>query len=552
MSRIESFFSSIKQAGAIAQKQALLKKKEMFELKDVYQQIGKYAFSHNIGREQLPDCYNPIEELDAQVQEAGRRESLDDTATIADKARHTAGRTKDRLTIEALLIKRKALLAALGGIIACYEVEDETIVRLQKQERQIQLEINELKNSIERLQSETSFLVRKPYLTGVLAVVGIFLVIGMVSGLSNGCGGAADRSEIQAMEKENLATQKKIAQEELAAEKARKLEEAKEAAEQKKQELKEKQEQLAEQQRQEAEAREQAEEKKKQEEEKKQKALEKQQALLAEQQRREAEAKAREEEKKKAEEARKIEQRQKAVQEQKDRQAMAEAGFSAINLEPKLYMSKFLESSGAKLELTGKNWNKIKELHGKRDWLSLINLLTDTPLENNPPASPRRKFHGGEIPPPNENPNEYPPSYLIERAIKTLNSEYELYVTCRTTLKHDNYENRFCMVTVEKDGTVGVFDNWVLHPDGGRYTRKCSIQDLNGIGCVFYGDVSDFRQKTALGAIENTLGDGLKALKEKHSMGEIDDDALKARKEELIKRACNQLINMAKTQSRKP
>lgn len=549
MSKIESFFSSLKQAGEIAQKQALLKKKEMLELKDVYQQIGKYAFSHNIGREQLPDCYNPIDELDAQVQEAGRRESLDDTATIADKARHTAGRTKDRLTIEALLIKRKGLLAALGGIIACYEVEDETIVKLQKQARQIQLEINELKNSIERLQSETSFLARKPYLTGALALVGIFLVIGMVSGLSNGCGDAADRSEIQALEKENLATQKKIAQEELAAEKARKLEEEKDAAEQKKQELKEKQEQLAERQRQEAEARASEEEKKKREEDRKRKELEKQQALLAEQQRRDAEAKAREEAKKKAEDDRKIERQQKAAQEQKDRQAMAEAGFSAINLYPKVYMSKYLEMSGAKIEFTGKNWNKIKELHGKRDWLGLINLLTDTPLENNPPASPRRKPHGsGQLPPPNDNPNEYPPSYLIERAIKALNSEYELYVICRTTLKQDDYENKFTLITIDTDGRITPHAKWELHPDGGRYVVRSSLKNLSELAYVFYGDMTN----TAFGTITDSLNDGLNALKEKHSMGEIDDDTLKARKEELFKRVRSQLINMAKTQSRKP
>ena len=550
MSKIKSFLASIKQSAAIAQKQALLKKKELYELKDVYQQIGKYAFDHNLGREQLPDSFIPLDELDVQLQEAGRRESLDNTATLADKAKHTAGRAKDRLTIEALLIKRKSLLAGLGSIIACYEVEDETIVKLQKQAQQIQLEINDLKNSIDRLQSEASFFVRKPYLSGALAVVGIFIVLGMIGGLSDGCGDTADRREIQAMEKENLATQKKIAQEELEAEKNRKLEEAQEVAERKQEEQK----RLLEQTRREAETKTREEEKKKVAADKEQKKQEEQQELQRKQEQQEAAAKTRDEEEKKVAEARKQEEQQKHLQEQKDRQAMAEAGFSAINLEPKLYMSKFLESSGAKLELTGKNWNKIKELHGKRDWLSLINLLTDTPQKNNPPASPRRKYHGGSQPPPNENPNEYPPSYLIERAINAL-TEYDLYVICRTALKH-NYENGFCLITVKKDGTVRASDDWELHPDGGRYMVNCSINSLNGVGCVFFGDPHNRLDKTGLkdigDTISATLSAGQNALEQKRSLGEIDDATCQAKKDELIRRACNQLINVAKAQNRKP
>ena len=140
-----TFIGAIKGSAESAKKQALIKQRELVDLRSVHAKLGEYAFDHGIGREQLPAQFQEIASFDAEIESKRNHTPLSATATIIDRARHGANIVKDRVVIEAILLRRKNVAIDLGRSLCAYEVDDQTITDLQKDAQRIEEEITALK-----------------------------------------------------------------------------------------------------------------------------------------------------------------------------------------------------------------------------------------------------------------------------------------------------------------------------------------------------------------------------------------------------------------------
>lgn len=174
----KSFMGSLKVSAEIAKKQSIIKKREITDLKAVYAKIGDYAFQNQINRDQLTEQFAAIELLDTEVEKKRTHEAVADTATLADKAKHTATVTKDRAAVEALLLRRKSLVTELGRILCGYEVEDKTVQGLQQDAQNIGTEIEKLKADVLELKRGVSGIAKRPFLAVAIAVIAFCVVIG--------------------------------------------------------------------------------------------------------------------------------------------------------------------------------------------------------------------------------------------------------------------------------------------------------------------------------------------------------------------------------------
>lgn len=136
---------TIKSSAELAKKQALIKQRELVDLRSIHTKLGEYAFTHGIGREQLPAQFQQIASFDTEIESKRIHPPLSATATIIDKARHGANIVKNRVMIEAILLRRKNVAIDLGRSLCAYDVDDQTITDLQKDAQRIEEEITALK-----------------------------------------------------------------------------------------------------------------------------------------------------------------------------------------------------------------------------------------------------------------------------------------------------------------------------------------------------------------------------------------------------------------------
>lgn len=503
----KTFIGTVKVSATIAQKQAAIKKLEMSDLRAIHGKLGEFAYTNEIGKDQLAAEFAAIATLDADVETKRNHAPLPDTATVADKAKHTAVLAKDRATVEALLLSRKGLVADLGRALCAYEVDDPTVTSLQQDARKLEEQIAAIRAEVSSLEQQVSGIAKKPFLAGSIAVVGIVLVLGAFAGLRTSCSqsGQIKRAtreahhaaanigkEVAAMQKEMLDLDMQMKKEQLEEAEKRKLQEAKSELERKQREL--------ELQR-----------------EREQRDAER----LASELRRKQEAEERELQKKMEASERQETDRQRQIREQADRKELANKRFSDISLSPTFYPSKTVAASGAKMEVRGKNWDEIKKLHEAGDWIALINLLL------------RQSY------------KEFPEASQIDRAVRDL-ERYDLFILCRTPLrKADNKQLWLLTLPVREYNVVAQSYNWTAHPDGIGFTHKWSPSDGGGI--VLYGD--GWRQfRDAVNRFNEAFRRSKEALDQKLKLGEISQATHADRLRELIDRTHTEAVTWARQQ----
>ena len=141
-------------------------------------------------------------------------------------------------------------------------------------------------------------------------------------------------------------------------------------------------------------------------------------------------------------------------------EGVAEKVFSSVNLNPNIQLSSFLAKRGAKIEIRGKNWDKIKKLHQEENWLELINLVTGEEYKN------------------------YPSERSIEIAAQKLRN-YPLYLLCYTDLRTEMiYEQ---MIASDFYKSLGRYDQIDLKDWAeGQALRLYSFPSLTDIDEVDY------------------------------------------------------------------
>lgn len=153
-------------------------------------------------------------------------------------------------------------------------------------------------------------------------------------------------------------------------------------------------------------------------------------------------------------------------------EGVAEKFFSSINLNPNIHLSSFLTKSGAKVEIRGKNWDKIKILHQENNWLELINLITGEEYKN------------------------YPSEKIIKDAAKKLR-DYRVYLLCLTDLRPGKIYEQVIASDFYKslrDYDKWELEDWAKHQALHLYIFP-SITDIND---VYRGNVHEiFSQRSA-------------------------------------------------------
>ena len=551
--RMKAFWGSVKQSARIAQKQALIKKKQLTDLKSIYTQIGEYVYTNQIGSEQMADRFAAIATLDASVQQKRQHQELGASATVADKAKHAATITKDRAAVEVLLLRRKGLLADLGEALCAYDVEDETFANLKNQAQGVEAEISQLQQEALSLEQEATGLAKKPALMGGIALLGILVLAGAIAGIRSGCArsGKAGSEQFTAGISNELADMKrdrdaaelqasKDQLEELQRQQRRETEaqqEAKRLEVENQQELAvQEQKKLAKEARDEQVRKTEALKKEQQEEQRRIASVEERQDREAEQLRREADGEARRlteeaevQKRQSAEQEAKAKKELRLAKEKADRAAYAKQVFSAINIKPRIYLSRTVQNSGAKIEVRGKDWSTIAKLHQDGNWLVLINHLL------------------------NQSYADCPDKGEVDEAAYRLNT-YGLYIVCRTTLRNDPQGMRLYMLHFAADSgpdagsseTVFASDDWTTHPDGNGYMTGWNPKELEGV--ILHGQwvgpafEQDTRNINAKWLSEK------RALQARRDLGEITEAVYNSQVVELAQRTRKATIEWARQQ----
>ncbi len=152
------FCASLKKSSQAVKLQAQVQSKEHIELKRLYTKLGEYAFSQNIGRDKLTDIYAAIDKLDSEIEQKRSHESLSESASLGEKAKHAAVLAKDRTAVEMLLMRRKGLIADLGRNLNDCEVSEDTVAKLQKDIQRVAGEIADLRRQLKEYGDETKAL----------------------------------------------------------------------------------------------------------------------------------------------------------------------------------------------------------------------------------------------------------------------------------------------------------------------------------------------------------------------------------------------------------
>jgi hypothetical protein len=492
----KSFFDSVRLSALIAKKQAVLKKMEASDLREAFFKIGNAVLNRGTDLDQLSEHHKAIIDLDAEIEKKKTHVTLSETATIYDKAKHVTVCAKNRSVLEALLLRRKRLIADFGRDICNYEVDDKEITTLQDEVKRLEKSIQDGRAEVDALKQQVSGLAKKPFLAlGIVGIV-LILVIGAVAGLSSSFSesGQIKRATREAerdsadMQRQMLEIEVQIRNEQLAEEERRRNERAQRELEGRQRELV-RQQQQAERDR-----------------------LRETELERAAQQRRETQL---------AAEERRLADEQKRVQEQQDRAILAETRFKEITLKPNFYPSNSLLKYGATVEIRGQGWEEIKHLHESGNWLGLISFLL------------------------NQNHVDYPDARQIERAVDNLKRK-ELFILCRTTAQNTG-ESRIVLLTllVSSRSAVSSSTSWQPHPDGIGYTHSWSLAHSGGI--ILYGhywnEISPHVRR-----LNEAFSGRVSTLNNQRRLGEITEETHRERLSETIMRSHAEAIAWAREQ----
>ena len=190
------------------------------------------------------------------------------------------------------------------------------------------------------------------------------------------------------------------------------------------------------------------------------------------------------------------------------RQAEAEAIFDGINMDPAsdAALSASLREVGSSVELRGREYKQLLELHAAKNWLELTNAI-------------RGSYHRQL---PDVRVMQYAANDLLAKDfILLLKTNYDAGRADRPQLSVLSFpswpESAESYRTRKSVASLG--SNWARHPDGIGYYHDWSPGD-GGILIVnrYYYDISDFIQ-----SVEDTINERRREIYAKRELGEYDD-----------------------------
>jgi hypothetical protein len=501
----------MKNAALLAKKHAQLKTLT-WDLNRADEATGVTAHAALIGKQEFTDIYDRISAIDDEVATKRKREPTPPSESITDKTKRIAYEGKKKLTIEALLSRRKMCLRELGerlrdaqGALDAQELHEQL-----KEARNAESKVTSMKREIATLSQSSPRIMKKVFVFGVVVTAALLLY--WTYGYFVGTRHSNDQS--------SLATELKAESSRIKTEMA---------------ELKRKRELEAE----EREARRELETQKSALEREKQKAeadkeLEKWQAEAdkeLEKRRAEADKKVKEVEIARLENEKRQHKESEArlASAQLERQILADALFEPIVLNPAniIQLSRSLnEKHKASVELRGPKYRDIVDLHKNRDWLGLINLLTEQSF------------------------NELPDATKIESAADGLkNYEFTLLVKSTSTLMSRQHNGpTLHLVTIPFDfprsfeGRIGESSSWQRHPNGIGYLHTWKASD--GYPIVVLAPAEIVRRKVH--QLNQEVQKKVAELRTQLKLGEIDQTVFQKELSDIIPRVCRDSVTWAK------
>ena len=495
MSRL---FSNAKIAVTIAAKNVSLKNMKLSTLPKALQKLGQAAYNRNIGETVCPDLYRVIKEISERI-EARQAPATSEgkiQTKLVDGARTKIANEKDVLNRNRKFAELGQTISELPDIDPDNLLADElrNLRHIQKEYEMLQEEIGVLSK-----QGQASF--RKK----VVAVVVILLVI--VSG-SFAWRILAPNNNAESRYYETLIDKEDKYQNEL--EKAKEESRIKQAEMEAKQKEREKERLLLEEKR-----------KLTQEENNLQRKLEAEERER-EREQRALEASERSQQKKLEEEIRlkeaQLQQIERDRQAQEDRKRYAEKLFSSISLDPNnsYLFSNTMKERGIILELRGKGYDELSQAHAKKDWLTMLEILSKESYTEYPVSS--------DIDSAFSNLGRSGLQMLLRGNFAGLSSstanstvhvvDFWNFESISTTFEFEAGNRSYSRITGFSQATVL---NWTPHPDGIGYYRDWS--PFQGKRYFIYGNKNAIQNESK--KWNTTLNNAAKEYREKIKLGEM-------------------------------
>lgn len=489
-----TFAEKVQTSAKLAAAQARLEKLNRIDLTAALTKLGESAYEARFDQAGLNERYEAINELRRNVELLRAAPEIDESASMAEKAKHQAQKGKRGLEVEGLLHNQKSAFREIGEVVASLEDVPNELQQPLAAVQTKRKEIAVVTDEIESLRSKVSGIFAKP--GRVLAVAGV-VVLGFLA-----WNFVTPRYENWKVNQE-VQKQQKIAEAEI----------AKYEAESKRMEMEslERRKQMEEEQRIASAEREKERlaQKLKREEEDAARALardQREQERKLEVERRKMVQAEREEEK--AEDERNA--RIAAAAAQEDRKALAAKLLAAVPLSPKVLLSRSLQQAGTSIEMRGENVEVLRELQEKADWLGLLSTLDGRQMD------------------------EYPNARSIESEVSTLQrSDFKILLKTRfqETRSAELYLIKF--PDPERYSVVDSSTRWERHPDGIGYLNTWSPED--GPVIVVVGNYKT--AGTYLRKAKSAYYDEFRALDKKKDLGELTDEAFSASVATLRQRA---------------
>jgi len=462
-----------KKTAALVQKRLNLRSKES-SLRVVYARIGTECVKSGIAKSQFPDDYSNLESIASRIRAKETAAKTDSNDSVSGQAKGMLNSGKAKIEIESLKSKRKGLLAEIGRkSVQGNHLDSQMCIDERKSAEMLEKEMEELKEAIAALEKSSGSLKTLGIRFAMVAVVVVVLYGGIKFA------GSYFREEARLQREARKASlvagkmisgvSSEIAQIELDIKRSEMQRENDAAKMQAEHQLALKQKELEEQQR---------------------KAELEQRAEKERMEREQREVNAR------------LESATQRVEEQANRKAYIESRMRNIPVQPQFLLSRSLKGSGATVELRGKDWAVLSDMHGRQDWVGLINAIKGTSY------------------------TELPDRSTIDHAISEFYN-MQMYLLIKTSFTPSR-GREMCLLTLPYPGdnyyptVVNVQSNgWEKHPDGIGYTHSWSPSSG---GCVvMYGDSNKFEQ-TVRGYNEQ-FRSTMSGLKKKVELGEIDETA---------------------------
>jgi hypothetical protein len=456
-------------------KQAERKKLELIDAKAADMAIGQRAYDISFSPEKFRQIYQSIAELDRQVAVNKAAKSGSAQATLGDKVKHAAGRTKELAEAEVLLMKRKGILTELGKTIREEGRIPPELAAEIASATAILDRIKGIDKDIEGLSSQVTMLLRKPLvLAGAIAA--ILVALFSIGPMKAGCQRWNMQQEAKRAAKEvDLSTKRMAAemsemelslkQEQLKAAQDARADEARQAYETKQREIDDQKEEL----RRETERR--------KEEQERQAKTEQDQLQKANEERVRAE-----------------QEKNQHQQEQAVRAAFCADKFAAPSLTPRAVIAPTLQRYNSTVELKGKDISKITALQQARNWLGLINLLLEKQYE------------------------EYPPAYELESALREI-LDYDYSILLKTSFVEGGNRQLYLIYFPLRYQVVEDSTSWERHPDGIGYIHRWNPN--NGPVIIVAGDYDSVEKQ--INSFQQTARNQEDALRKKFELGELDE-----------------------------